>query len=187
MATETPKILIDPQEVDHKYPVIDTDPHFSRVLRYARTSDYLVGAGTAASAPLAMYALERMSPTFVARDAVKGILRLSFGVGLVAGFLRFYMRPSLRFWGWSENAREVEMDMKEMVAKVKRGEPLYGVSDLTPYMQGVAARNSRNSQLMFHVIPWFNFVHHNQHGVDTAKYYRAAQAEMEKERMGLQA
>ena len=54
------------------------------------------------------------------------------------------------------------MDMKEMVAKVKKGEPLYGKSELTPYMQGVAARNSRYSQLFIHVIPWFNIVNHDQ-------------------------
>jgi hypothetical protein len=68
----------------------------------------------------------------------------------------------VRFWGWTENQREVDMDMKEMVEKVKRKEPLYGESILTPYMQGVAARNSRYSQVFFHVLPWFNFVNHNQ-------------------------
>jgi C-terminal of NADH-ubiquinone oxidoreductase 21 kDa subunit len=54
------------------------------------------------------------------------------------------------------------MDMREMVDKVKKGEPLYGHSDLTPYMQGVAARNSRYSALLGHVLPWMNFVNHNQ-------------------------
>lgn len=54
------------------------------------------------------------------------------------------------------------MDMREMVDKVKKGEPLYGTTDLTPYMQGVAARNSRYSALMGHIIPWPNFVNHNQ-------------------------
>lgn len=54
------------------------------------------------------------------------------------------------------------MDMREMVDKVKKGEPLYGHSTLTPYMQGVAARNSRFSSLMSHVVPWANFVNHNQ-------------------------
>jgi len=75
------------------------------------------------------------------------------------------------------------MDMREMVEKVKKGEPLYGESTLSPYMQGVAARNSRYSQIMLHVIPWFNFVNHNQHGVDTSKYYKAAEDELEKERL----
>lgn len=84
----------------------------------------------------------------------------------------------------SENAREVEMDMKEMVAKVKAGETLYGESRLTPNMQGVAARQSRYSSLFMAVMPWFNFVNHNQHGVDTAKYYQQAERELETERAG---
>lgn len=67
-----------------------------------------------------------------------------------------------RFLGIIENEREVQMDMREMVDKVKKGEPLYGHSTLSPYMQGVAARNSRFSSLLAHVIPWANFVNHNQ-------------------------
>lgn len=54
------------------------------------------------------------------------------------------------------------MDMREMVDKVKKGEPLYGTSTLTPYMQGVASRNSRYTGTFLYVIPWFNFVNHNQ-------------------------
>lgn len=69
---------------------------------------------------------------------------------------------AVRLYGWTENNREVEMDMREMVDKVKKGEPLYGHSELTPYMQGVAARNSRYSALLGHVLPWMNFVNHNQ-------------------------
>jgi len=84
----------------------------------------------------------------------------------------------------SENEREVDMDMREMVAKVKTGEPLYGDSRLTPSMQGVAARQSRYSALFMAVVPWFNFVNHNQHGVDTAKYYQQAERELEAERLG---
>ncbi len=68
------------------------------------------------------------------------------------------------------------MDMREMVDKVKKGEPLYGHSDLTPYMQGVAARNSRYSALLGHVLPWMNFVNHNQVCVrglyETAQFQR---------------
>lgn len=54
------------------------------------------------------------------------------------------------------------MDMREMVDKVKKGEPLYGRSELSPYMQGVASRNSRYTALWLHVMPWFNFVNHEQ-------------------------
>lgn len=90
----------------------------------------------------------------------------------------------MRFYGFTENRREVDMDMREMVAKVKAGEPLYGHSSVTPYIQGVASRNSRYSGLFLHVLPWFNFVNHNQHGVDTAKYYQQAERELEAERLG---
>jgi hypothetical protein len=82
-----------------------------------------------------------------------------------------------------ENAREVQMDMREMVDKVKAGEPLYGVSRLSPAMQATAARQSRYSALLIYLIPWFNFVNHNHHGVDTAKYYQQAERELEAERL----
>lgn len=52
--------------------------------------------------------------------------------------------------------------MREMVDKIKKGEPLYGISSLTPYMQGVASRNSRYTGVWLYVIPWFNFVNHQQ-------------------------
>ena len=67
-----------------------------------------------------------------------------------------------RFYGFKENKREQEMDMREMVAKVKKGEPLYGKLSLTPHMQGVAARNSRYSGTFLYTLPWFNFVNHEQ-------------------------
>jgi hypothetical protein len=54
------------------------------------------------------------------------------------------------------------MDMREMVDKVKKGEPLYGTSQVSSYLQGVAARNSRYSQLFIHVLPWINLVNHDQ-------------------------
>ena len=72
--------------------------------------------------------------------------------------------PQDRFYGFNENLREQEKDMREMVDKVKKGEPLYGVSGLTPHMQGVAARNSRYTGTFLYVIPWFNFVNHQQVG-----------------------
>lgn len=49
-----------------------------------------------------------------------------------------------------------------MVDKVKKGEPLYGKSQMSEYLQGMAARNSRYSELFIHVIPWFNLVNHDQ-------------------------
>lgn len=67
-----------------------------------------------------------------------------------------------RFYGFTENSREAEMDMREMVDKAKTGAPLYGTSAVSTYLQGVAARNSRYSELFIHVLPWFNIVNHDQ-------------------------
>jgi hypothetical protein len=156
-----------------------------------------------------MLTWEKFAPSYVGKGGFAPIMRLTGVIGLSAGFLMFYQRsicvfllspsPSslprvwitadmlgliVRFYGFTENKREVEMDMKEMVAKVKKGEPLYGTSTTTPYVQGMAARNSRYSGLFLHVIPWFNFVNHNQHGVDTAKYYQQAERELDAERTG---
>lgn len=170
--------------VETKYPLIDNDPHFKRVIRYARRSDYVAGTAAAAFSPLALLTLEKFAPSHVGRGGFAKVMRLAGAVGFVGGFLYFYQRSCLRFYGATENAREVDMDMHDMVAKVKAGEPLYGESRLTPHMQGVAARQSRYSALLFSLIPWFNFVNHDQHGVDTAKYYQQAERELEAERTG---
>ncbi|EGY23495.1 NADH-ubiquinone oxidoreductase 20.9 kDa subunit like protein [Verticillium longisporum] len=179
--------FIPSKPVPSDYPLIDNDPHFKRVIGYARPSDYAHGVVAAAFAPAALLTLERFAPSHVGKGGFAPALRLAGAIGLAGGFLYFYQRSSLRFYGATENAREIDLDMKEMVAKVKAGEPLYGESRLTPHMQGVAARQSRYSALFMGVLPWFNFVNHNQHGVDTAKYYRQAERELEAERQGKQA
>lgn len=67
----------------------------------------------------------------------------------------------MRFWGWTENDREVELAKDE----VESGKvPGYGKSQLTDELQGAAYRNSANSQLNFGVMPWFNLVNHKYHG-----------------------
>ncbi|KAH0497470.1 NADH-ubiquinone oxidoreductase 21 kDa subunit [Trichoderma longibrachiatum] len=181
---QTPPSFVGTSKVvETSYPLIDNDPHFKRVIRYARTSDYVAGAASAAFAPAALYALERLAPSHVGRGGFAKAMRLAGFIGLAGGFLYFYQRSALRFYGATENSREVEMDMREMVAKVKAGEPLYGQSRLSPHLQGVAARQSRYSALFFSTVPWFNFVNHNQHGVDTAKYYQQAERELEAERV----
>ncbi|KAL2758599.1 hypothetical protein ACRALDRAFT_2091694, partial [Sodiomyces alcalophilus JCM 7366] len=179
-STQNPTYISKPIQSD--YPLIDNDPHFKRVLRYARPSDYAHGAAAAAFGPAALLTLERFAPSHVGKGGFAPAMRLVTAIGLTGGFLYFYQRSALRFYGATENSREVEMDMREMVDKVKAGEPLYGESTLTPHLQGVAARQSRYSALFMGVVPWFNFVNHNQHGVDTAKYYRQAERELEAER-----
>jgi hypothetical protein len=131
-----------------------------------------------------MYWLERIHPSEVGRGGFAQIMRLTGALSVSAGFLLMYSRSIYRFYGFRENRREIEMDMREMTDRVKRGEPLYGQTSLTEYMQGAAARQSRYSGVFLHVLPWFNFVNHNQHGVDTAKYYQNAERELEAERLG---
>lgn len=106
--------------------------------------------------------MERNSPSYTGKGGFPPLFRLSVAIGAVAGLVYVWEKSSMRFYGWAENSREVDMDMKEMVDKVKKGEPLYGKSSLSPYMQGVAARNSRYSAVFAHLIPWMNFVNHNQ-------------------------
>ncbi|RKF56943.1 NADH-ubiquinone oxidoreductase 20.9 kDa subunit [Golovinomyces cichoracearum] len=174
--------FVPSKKVESDYPLIDSDPHFKRVIAYARPSDYAVGLVTAAAGPALMLLWEKFAPSKVGRGGFAPIMRLTGAVGLAAGFLTYYQRSTLRFYGWTENSREIELDMKEMVSKVRKGEPLYGVSTTSPYIQGVASRNSRYAGVWYHVLPWFNFVNHNQHGVDTAKYYQQAEKEMEMEK-----
>ncbi|KAK0655105.1 NADH-ubiquinone oxidoreductase complex I, 21 kDa subunit-domain-containing protein [Cercophora newfieldiana] len=165
------------------YPLIDNDPHFKRVIKYARPSDYAHGAVAAAAGPGLLYTMEKMHPSGAGKGGLAQAMRLAGFIGVAGGFLYFYQRSILRFYGMSENSREIQMDMREMVDRVKAGQTLYGESQLTPSMQGVAARQSRYSALFFSVLPWFNFVNHSQHGVDTAKYYQQAERELEAERL----
>ncbi|KAH8690978.1 putative NADH-ubiquinone oxidoreductase 21 kDa subunit [Talaromyces proteolyticus] len=183
MATQPPKVLVPPKGTKTDYPLIDSDPHIKRVFGYARPSDYAVGGSMAAASPIAFWVMERVSPSHVGKGGFAPVMRLATAIGLLGGLHIFYQRSINRFYGFTENAREVQIDMREMVDKVKKGEPLYGTSQLSEYLQGVATRNSRFSGLFLHVIPWFNLVNHNQHGVDTAKYYQQAERELESERL----
>jgi len=97
--------------------------------------------------------------------------RITTGLGFSSGFLVSYQdscstSPSFpllscatesltteRFWGWTENEREVKMDIEEMVAKLRAGEPLYGRSEMDPYHQEVSASQSRYAQLKFRISP----------------------------------
>ena len=93
-------------------------------------------------------------------------LRLGGFLGFVGGFMLAYQRSSgkqdnislsssgnhcllARFWGWSENKREEQMDLEELSQRAKEGKPLYGESFQPQWVQGTAFRNSAFSQLKF--------------------------------------
>ncbi|KAG9294573.1 hypothetical protein G9A89_008052 [Geosiphon pyriformis] len=156
------------------FPVIDTDPHFFRVVRYFRPSDYAWWGGTTLGGPAYMIAFERMSPSIglpgVTRAAHITSLKYATFLGLVGGFFHAYLRSSFRFWGWKENSREYDRDMKEMRQRLKEGKPLWGESSLPPYLQRAAAAQSRYSAVNLVLFPFFNFANHPYHGVDPKKY-----------------
>lgn len=149
------------------YPLIDSDPHAFRVIRYFRPSDYAtVAAGTAAF-PAALYFWDMADPTHL---RLRTSLRLGGLLGFLGGFMLAYQRSSFRFWGWSENKREEEMDIAEMKQRVSEGKSLYGDSDQPMWVRNAAHNSSAFSQLKLHAFPWFNLVNHPYHGTDPAKY-----------------
>ncbi|OCH85506.1 hypothetical protein OBBRIDRAFT_784780 [Obba rivulosa] len=154
--------------VETPFPLIDVDPYAGRVIRYMRPSDYAWWAGLTAAFPGALWFWERMDK--MATKPPRTALRVGGILGFVGGFLFAYQRSSLRFWGWTENKREEEMDYKEMSTRAAKGLPLYGESNEPEWVQGAAHRNSVYSQLKFQVFPMFNLVNHPYHGVDPAKY-----------------
>lgn len=157
------------KEFNTPYPVIDSDPHFGRVVRYMRPSDYAAWAAGTAAAPALLLGMEKMDPVGPLRN-LRLPLRIATVVGAFGGFLYAYQTSSLRFWGWTENAAEVAKDQAELSQLAKEGKALYGESYMPEHVQDASARNSRYSQLKFGAIPWFNFANHNSHGVDTSKY-----------------
>ncbi|KAK4686246.1 hypothetical protein P7C73_g3885, partial [Tremellales sp. Uapishka_1] len=180
------------KEFSTPYPLIDSDPHAGRVVRYMRSSDYALWAGATVAGPgllylygmssssllircmlMSMDIIEKADPTRY-RFGIAPALRLTGFLGFCAGFMLAYQQSSFRFMGFRENAAEVVKDQQELSARAAAGKPLYGEGDLSPYIQGVASRNSTWSQLKFAAMPWFNFVNHNNHGVDTSKYTNAS-------------
>ncbi|KAJ3759755.1 NADH-ubiquinone oxidoreductase complex I, 21 kDa subunit-domain-containing protein [Lentinula raphanica] len=151
------------------YPVLDIDPHFSRVVRYFRASDYATWAATTLAVPGALLAWVGNAIQIVTRRMVTGMKVAAF-LGFCGGFMLAYQNSSMRFYGWTENKREEEMDYAELSQRAKEGKSLYGESHQSPWVQGAAHRNSVFSQLKFSAFPMFNFVNHPHHGVDASKY-----------------
>ncbi|KAG8920277.1 hypothetical protein FRC02_001005, partial [Tulasnella sp. 418] len=81
------------KKLETPYPLIDADPHASRVLRYMRPSDYGVIAASTAAAPGALYLWEHFDPS--AKSAkLRGPLKLAALIGFTGGFLLAYQRSS---------------------------------------------------------------------------------------------
>ncbi|KAG0285971.1 hypothetical protein BGZ96_009864 [Linnemannia gamsii] len=150
------------QYVRTEHPVIDSDPHFNRVVRYMRGSDYVAWGALTAGAPAALLALERVRPG-AGPKGINFALGLATAMGFMGGFLYSYQKSSLRFWGWEENTREQAMNVKEMDARAAAGLPAYGEPTMDETAQAAAARNSKFAALKFAAIPWFNTTNHKYH------------------------
>ena len=98
--------------VETPYPLIDADPHASRVVRYFRPSDYAAWAGSTVAFPAALYAWGKKFsqicrlPSFLTEHPemadptkfrMKTTLKLGGFLGFTAGFLLAYQRSS-RTW-----------------------------------------------------------------------------------------
>lgn len=102
------------KEFNTPYPVIDTDPHFGRVVRYMRPTDYAAwAAGTAAAPALLLgmgkirnqnvkyyarnlmdnFIIEKMDPVGPMRN-LRIPLRIATVVGAFGGFLYAYQTSS---------------------------------------------------------------------------------------------
>ncbi|KAF9189992.1 hypothetical protein BGZ51_009054 [Haplosporangium sp. Z 767] len=150
------------QFIRTEHPVIDSDPHFTRVVRYMRTSDYAAWGGLTVGGPAVLLAFERIRPA-AGPKGINFALGLGAALGFMGGFLYAYQKSSLRFWGWEENAREQAMNRTEMDARAAAGLPPYGELTLDEASQATAARNSKYSALKFAALPWFNTVNHKYH------------------------
>ena len=107
------RIPIMPNKVvETPYPLIDADPHASRVVRYFRPSDYAAWAGSTVAFPAALYAWGKKFsqicrlPSFLTEHPemadptkfrMKTTLKLGGFLGFTAGFLLAYQRSS-RTW-----------------------------------------------------------------------------------------
>lgn len=81
------------KHLDTPYPVIDVDPHFTRVVSYMRPNDYLLWGGVTASGPLVMALWERMDPS-KATHGIRHAARFAGTMGFVAGFFLAYQNSS---------------------------------------------------------------------------------------------
>jgi len=152
------------------YPLIDSDPHAFRVVRYMRPSDYALWAGATGAFPGAYYLWNLVDPSAGLKTAMRPAMRVCGILGFMGGFLLAYQQSSLRFMGWTENAREYQKDLEELTQRAKDGKPLYGESSQPEWIQSAAYRNSIFTQLKFAALPNLNLVNHPHHGTDPAKY-----------------
>lgn len=163
------------------YEIIDVDPHFSRVVKYFRGSDWLKVGLFTASGPAIVTAIEFFESGRKRFHVSPSAIRITAALGFTAGFLNQYAQSSLRFQGAIENSREVRKDRYEIKQRLAQGLSPYkeNESSLSQWLRRTAAANSTHSFNYLGIFPWFNFVNHEHHGVSLKKYYETRPGEEE--------
>jgi hypothetical protein len=97
------------KEIPTPYPVIDADPHFSRVLGYMRPNDYLLAGSAAAAGPVLLTMWDKVDPSKAAAG-IRSAVRLTGFLGLCGGFLLAYQNSSCmclkKGWSWELELEE---------------------------------------------------------------------------------
>ncbi|KAH3670841.1 hypothetical protein WICMUC_004810 [Wickerhamomyces mucosus] len=160
--------------------VIDSDPEFTKVLRYLRPSDYLSWGISTAVFPGLFTVFEHLDPVngkqFTRPSG--SLLRVGTLFGFVGGFFIVYNKSSKRFFGVEENAREVAKDRYEVKKNLSKGlHPFGSAPRLSPWLQEMSMRNSKNSQFGNFFLPWFSFFRHDYHNIDLKRYYEIREGE----------
>jgi hypothetical protein len=75
----------------------NTSSHISRVLRYARPTDYGVAAATTAFGPGLLMLWERLAPSYVGKGGFPSVMRLCLGISAGAGFLVLAQRSTCTY------------------------------------------------------------------------------------------
>ncbi|KAI9504460.1 hypothetical protein GGI25_005289 [Coemansia spiralis] len=145
------------------FPVIDSDPIFWRVIRYFRWTDYVMGAAFASIGPSFLYIMERYQPSGYPRKQLHKAMKASLLLTGVFGFLRMYKNVSSRFFGFSENGREIRMYREEYRRRKAQGIPMDGTSRLPLSIQRISASYTTGAWINFDMLPMFNFVNHPYH------------------------
>ncbi|KAJ2501716.1 hypothetical protein GGH96_001680 [Coemansia sp. RSA 1972] len=89
---------------------------------------------------------------------------LGISLTAVGPAFMYWMGISARFWGTSENAREIKKYREEYRRLKAEGKSMHGTSSLPLSIQRISSEYSTGAFLHFDVAPWFNFVNHPFHG-----------------------
>lgn len=54
------QVILYSNDLKTPFPLVDADPHFNRVIKYMRGSDYALWAAGAGAAPAAIYAMGKL-------------------------------------------------------------------------------------------------------------------------------